>query len=194
MNEKPILFSGPMVRAILEGTKTQIRRVMKFKFPPNWNNIQVEYISKYTALVTYRAFPGGRIARWEMCSCPYGNHGDRLWVRETFAINKSYDSLKVRTAYEAMAGDVSGCVAYAAESETKNWRGKWRPSIFMPRWASRITLEITNVRVQKLREIDEKGARAEGCRTDETGFVKEHFADLWDSINAKRGLGWETNP
>jgi len=163
MRERPILFKGPMVRAILDGTKTQTRRVVKFSSWPE--------------------DPGKR--------CPYGDVGDRLWVRETFRPETDGE-----TAYRA---DFQGWEADGTD---------WKPSIFMPRGSSRIELEVTEIRALRLQDISEEDAAAEGAMTWWNGLSQEEqfgmydggrgpiaaFRMLWDSINAKRGVGWDTNP
>lgn len=176
MSEKPILFSGAMVRAILEGRKSQTRRVVK---PP------APFTSTDADLDIQWAVGGMK--------CPYGKPGDHLWVREMW---------KPR-------GVGQGCattpVIYAAEYTFPNVvkaMRPWKTSIFMPRWASRITLEIVEVRVQRLQDISEEDARAEGVgplRADGRMLygaypASDEFADLWDSINMKRGFGWNGNP
>jgi hypothetical protein len=175
MKERPILFSGPMVRAILDGSKTQTRRTFKgtteHKGPYN-----PAYMEAHQ-----QANGWGSI-------CPYGAPGDRLWVRETFA------------------QDVAGCpggISYRADHFDPKGDGpahpmKWRPSIFIPRWASRILLEITDVRVQRLQEISDEDARAEGAigaLNDSIGdnwCACEAFAALWESINGPDS--WHANP
>jgi len=130
--ERPILFSGPMIRAILAGRKTQTRRVAKLTGAG-------------------RVKEAGSHRNWHLAdpdavkACPYGTPGDRLWVRETFCD--------------------TGCqrAVYRADTAVENWKYRiWRPSIYMPRWASRITLEITDVRLERLQDISEADAAAEG--------------------------------
>jgi hypothetical protein len=121
----------------------------------------------------------GREPRW---TCPYGRPGDRLWVRETWSQLYPYESRRV---------------AYRADRETVVAPGVlpwWRPSIHMPRWASRLTLEITKVRVERLKEITVKDIAAEGIQEGVGVFAYEDFRKLWDSLNAKRGFGWDANP
>lgn len=156
MKERPILFSAPMVKAILSGTKTQTRRIVK-----------------------PQQFPLGTCV-----ACPYGTVGDRLWVRETWL------QVPAGIAFRADGGDHYGA----------GGKLKWRPSIFMPRAASRITLEVTGVRVERLQGISEDDAEAEGVAAephngscvDRRCFVKA-YASLWDSLNAKRSP-WSSNP
>jgi hypothetical protein len=166
VKERPILFSGPMVRAILEGRKTQTRRVIK---------PQPEIGGAY-----WRT-PGGAIGRdVKPKYCPYGRPGDLLWVRETWAINIG-----------AEPGE--SIYAYRADRERP---GDWKPSIHMPRKASRLLLRITDVRVQRVQEISDAEAIAEGCVPvwDAGVTPRDAFAELWDDINAPRDHGWESNP
>lgn len=164
--EKPILFSTEMVRAILDGRKTQTRRVVKpsvFEKGTNWFWNPNENI----CLAQYRK-------------------GDVLWVRETWAKDDTY--------------------YYKADGSCGDRCGKWKPSIHMPKEAARIWLEVTDVRVERLQEITEEAARAEGITRVEDGKWESEFRlgwfdrpikafrALWDSLNAKRGYGWETNP
>lgn len=136
-----------------------------------------------------------RIRECDFC-CPYGKVGQRLWVRETWdsdctCCNPKCNGVIYKAGY-------SGVIV----------PDKWRPSIFMPRWASRITLEITNIRVERLQEITEKDALAEGVDwysienkiegigrwIEGIGRCQQAFRKLWDSINTKRGYSWESNP
>ena len=172
MKERPILFSGPMVRAILDGRKTMTRRVMK---------PQPEDYPYHHGLAVYR------VAK----KCPYGVPGDLLWVRETWA-----------TTEQAGVHPSDAQIVYRATDPDwdtmEGWR--WRPSIFMPRWASRLKLRITSVSVERLREITEhdamrEGVNAEGVSTQPGIYsYRAPFAELWDDINAKRGFGWDANP
>ena len=198
MKERPILFKAEMVRAILDGSKTQTRRVMKPQ-PDDDAIIAVGEIgtSRGAAFVRYPR-EGGITRR---VPCPYGQPGDRLWVRETYFGNHVQHPNEPEDERE---------LHYRADG-LPNFEGeesliKWRPSIFMPRWASRITLEIVNVRVERLQDISEEDARAEGVGQVgiETGQVLESgapveigsyacaYCDLWESINGKGS--WEANP
>ncbi len=156
MKERPIMFTGPMVRAILDGRKTQTRRVIRPQ--PRWVG------DPGIPFRTEDADPKGII------QCPYGKPGDQLWVRETWAPNE---------------GDVlAGKAFYRADNNTIVER--WRPSIHMPRWASRITLEITKVRVERLQDISEEDAKAEGSA------YRTEFRDIWRSIYGDGS--WAHNP
>lgn len=175
MAERPILFSGQMVRAILDGRKTQTRRVVKppAPFAPG-DDILVEWAT-------------GQI------KCPYGQPGDLLWVRETWAANRIFDDSSPRI----VGNDHHGIWWKADHSSYRPLNakpGRWRPSIHMPRWASRITLEVTGVQVEQLQEITTEDALAEGIAKHEQWTPRVQFSELWDSINAKRGYGWNSNP
>lgn len=142
MREKPILFSGPMVRAILEGRKTMTRRV------------------------------GERYGKWFPC--------DHLWVREAFYVQPELWD----------AGHGPQPIHYAADVTDIATVGDYRlrPGMFMPRWAFRITLEVVSIRPERLQDITEGDARAEGFRD------VQDFRKLWNHLNAPRGYGWDTNP
>lgn len=203
-NEKPILFKDDMIRAILEGRKTQTRRVMKVQ-PPTDNHQLLTIMSS-----TDRSKEGK--SHWailndektsvidghnQFFSCPYGQPGDRLWVRENFL--------------QLMHGQVTdGRMKYCASIDPRSTGtpkndGYWwrkRPSIHMPRWASRITLEITDVRVERLQDITEEAAQAEGARpsflipnsrkVSRSPQYRWGFHQLWESIYGQNS--WDANP
>lgn len=153
-------------------------------------------------------------------NCPYGKPGDRLWVRETWAQIWKYEGcIGEDTTEPYNCSMCSGCrIEYRADTKNScpgDWpesmakeddeAPRWKPSIHMPRWASRITLEITNMRVERLNDITEEDAKAEGAKEKHNIFhdaIQAHignvairnFAVLWDSIYSKRGLGWDANP
>lgn len=188
MKERPILFSGPMVRAILAGTKTQTRRVVKERH--------------------IDAAPPVHFFQYLRENCPYGQPGDRLWVREAWHFQQG-----------GPIYDAAGCVEDSMDDEL-SFRAdrpndrltKWRPSIHMPRWASRILLEITAVRVERLHDITEADAQAEGvervvvgsgwrryCDPDSEevgvppcGDARRSFRSLWKYINGTES--WNDNP
>lgn len=197
MKERPILFSGEMVRAIIDGRKTMTRRVVK---PQPEQDTDCPY------------HIGTGVER-KARICPYGKPGDRLWVRETHTygdINYTESDPFADVYYRAddicLGVPVSEAVAetvqeWVEEKEVSGAGCNWRPSIFMPRWASRITLEITNIRVERLQDISEEDAKREGANGEKhrgQGFehciYREAFRTLWESINAKRGYSWESNP
>ena len=173
MKERPILFSAPMVRAILDGRKTQTRRIVKQKHLPFLENITGNFLD----------------GKWDQRPFPYGKPGDRLWVRETFCY---HDDLAM---YLYKADDVTCC--------------KWKPSIHMPRIASRILLEVVNVRVERLNDISEEDAIAEGINLPSpyvgigmdgeviesetiSWMPSDYYKELWESINGPGS--WDLNP
>jgi hypothetical protein len=180
MKERPILFTAPMVRAILAGKKTQTRRVVKSPYG------------------IHEAEDPGTIPAF----CPYGIPPDLLWIREGFFIteewNRHHGPQKIKRAEEI-----------DKEGENVKWI-RAAPSIYMPRWACRIILEIKSVRIERLQDISEKDAVAEGITgPHQVGYPAYHlpgdskprysraaaaYEILWDSINEKRGLGWKRNP
>lgn len=174
MKERPILFSGPMVRALLAGTKTQTRRVVKPQPAGEW------------------AVPG-------KTACPYGQPDDRLWVRETWMdLQGTGVQLASKSRYAYGADTIAG----SWDDECRIAYGlKWKPSIHMPRAACRITLEITGVRVERLQDISADDARAEGCpdkpvpgaeQASVDAFARQWYGDLWEQINGPGS--WDANP
>jgi hypothetical protein len=224
MKERPILFSGAMVRALLAGTKTQTRRPVKpqpiadakfsggFYLPPKnrTEGAQISVEAPYVHIV-----------------CPYGQPGDRLWVRESWQYADWTDdgypfigfhadaarllrdripeewAMRVEDAWITLSAPANFDIDQRAADR------RWRPSIHMPRWASRITLEITNVRVERLQDINEADSQAEGATSipDHCDHVRLSCADigcsgpqpyrvgfrsLWQSINGP--ASWDANP
>jgi len=181
MTEHPIIFSGPMVRAILDGRKTQTRRVMKFQ-PPKSVHIVYNYRDVYIAQQD-----GPNKSFTHSWNCPYGKPGDKLYVRETWA-EKSGKLAPYRSN-----------VQYRADDQDLVWQKKWSASIHMPKWAARIWLDIIGVRIERVQDISDDNIWAEGIRTErktpEPKMARHNgFTILWDSINAKRGYSWESNP
>ena len=204
MKEHPILFSTPMVQAILNGTKSQTRRVVK----PQPKVVLAMYTDK--SLETNCIFRKGD----QRIHCPYGQVGSKLWVRETWRVGAWHEEKGIAVDYKAdnycrkewLAVDNGelferlwrestdeASEVYGFKSRYKWESGqspcRWRHSIFMPRWASRITLEITDIRVQRLWEITDEDAKAEGIGATEplvfNDSYKDSYAWLWDKINKK---------
>lgn len=190
MKERPILFSGAMVRAILDGIKTQTRRIIKrpsqtlIEFDGENHYFQNGY-GDHPLLIT---------------ACPYGDIGERLWVRETFY--PVYPQDPNYNDGEPIEYDYKATYNFGRMSDALGIKKQWRPSIHMPRLASRITLEITNIRVERLNDISEIDAQSEGCNIecmrptgDDNGSAiwgPNGFCALWESIN---GAGsWALNP
>ncbi|EMY3673511.1 TPA: hypothetical protein L5W43_000335 [Pseudomonas aeruginosa] len=198
MKERPILFTGPMVRAIIEGRKTVTRRVMKYQ-PHEDASVTV---GNYNVTVVDRhgeQQPGPEAfgARWSDgergCICPHGQPGDRLWVREAWAADAQVDAIAPRDLSQGEP------IWYPADLSVRQTgcsmisKGRGRPSIHMPRWASRILLEITAVRVERLQDISDPGALAEGVSHSEMhsgDSLVDVFARLWEST----GGDWAANP
>lgn len=202
MKERPILFSGPMVRAILEGHKTQTRRVIK----PSLGGLAGLGFWGYDTTAGDGATTvmfGDQLGYTKVrVRCPYGQPGDRLWVRETWhphgvgrAPNWTSDLVIYRADNEGLQ-PFDGCSSQPLPAPVQ-WHGKqtanWRPSIHMPRWASRITLDIMDVWIERLQDIGSAAARTEGVDAPDA-LLRSKFATLWDSINAKRGYGWDSDP
>lgn len=184
MKERPILFSGNMVHAILDGRKTQTRRVVKLDV--HWVN---------DGAMAVGAKWGGTSTGPCHCFCPHGAPADRLWVRETFRyVDFMYCDTLASCAVEYKDGKRHFARRFGGE-EIMSERTGWRPSIHMPRWASRITLEITDVRVERLRDISRADCTAEGIVGLDGAWKKwgTPYANLWNSINASKNP-WSSNP
>lgn len=242
MTDRPILFSGPMVRAILDGRKTQTRRVLKLvgvmpdyigpagcEDDPTCWGWEMDSGGYVTVEGDAKDHPPGWRNGWRDWAGAYAP-GDRLWVRETWARSDKHSFL---TAYRAdgqcgaWCWDGDGRPAFLHHGRVidparrdgggnyglPKFGGRWSPSIHMPRWASRLALIIEDVRLERLRDISEADAVAEGARQQHrigdgpehapwtmTGegwrhdTPREAFQYLWDSLSAKRGYGWNRNP
>jgi hypothetical protein len=226
MKERPILFKGEMVKAILDGTKTQTRRVVKESVLARYNQIDAAHQGWDDFAAAWNAYArapddeltaDAQVLKAKLLAlCPYGKPGDHLWVRETWAETVYVDGDRAgehEIVYRADAPDFQwvdgdGGVDYREDGCP---RSSWRPSIHMPRKVSRITLEVTGVRVERVQEISIDDAIEEGTRChlcsgpmdasvinqcpciDREDSVRDSFHVLWDSINAKRGYGWDVN-
>jgi hypothetical protein len=217
MKERPILFSGDMVRAILDGRKTQTRRVVKLPerlLADGENPVDIDMCLNVSG--HWSAFDRGNnpAKAWEMIKCPYGKPGDRLWVRETFCVwmnaiqgsNGYIPPEAVTYPPHVVIDEVKRPIDYRADFP--KMFAKWKPSIFMPRSASRISLEIKSIGVERLHHISPKDIQAEGYPKHVVWqtFVKcyrdkdERYAKLrdlwqegWNKINGKK-YPWESNP
>jgi len=180
-----------MVRAILDGRKTQTRRVVKPQ-PEQWS--RGSFHGFWMSWIKGR---GGELDRGQvLAKSPYGQPGDRLWVREAHWMDSRDNTLVTFNATRGAWKDIhgkTGTIENPTDVETnKYWRK--RPSIHMPRWASRITLEVKDVRVERVQDITVADCIAEGVAPAIEGTAVRPFSELWDSINAKRGYGWDQNP
>lgn len=207
MKERPILFSGEMVKAILAGRKTQTRRVLHQPRRKDGIKLVPELL---------RSMGAGH-------ACPYGAAGDRLYVREMFCIESNFN-IEHESVYPPPHNDgrpvnrVIDHPVYGDYWEQAHYKAtdpapelciagleepgvRWCPSIHMPRWASRIMLEIVNVRVERVQDISEADAMAEGSQEPSLVPIvsacwseRQVYAKLWDHINKDRGYGWDVNP
>lgn len=224
MTDKPIIFSAPMIRALLDGRKTQTRRILKdVPEAPAMDNIAwpdkklhpAPYLDAYCGGPRTSENPRGMTENWAywtrddrpgpLFKVGYVP-GDRLWVREEWSgeyVFRNMGPAKRPHAIDCGHGD------FRFRETVWHWAdgspdfGDWekpRPSIHMPRWASRLTLVVTDVRVQRVQDISRKDCDAEGCPGwmdhdwQDGEMPEEEFSTLWDSINAKRGFGWDANP
>lgn len=214
MKERPILFSGPMVRAIERDwePKTQSRRTRGLGVinacPIEAWEVAGQGVGAGMRKADYFVIFFNNITGQSVTiRCPYGRPGDQLWVRETWQINHvSLDHGPIPKTRPLEGGEPVDLI-YRADGEFREQfeidegGSCWRPSIFMPRWASRISLEITAVRVERLQDISEADTKAEGFeRAYYRGYTKRKaddpadLTDAWDAMNAKRGHPWESNP
>ncbi|EIV3800693.1 TPA: hypothetical protein QH252_004344 [Klebsiella aerogenes] len=221
MTERGMIFNGEMVRAILNGRKTQTRRIV------NWHGLNEGLNLKFSGLKA-REYPNGWVIESDSRSssewrckptlCPFGSVGDRIWVRETFSCIGNEDGHPVdakgnlctreeaQRIYRASAIQKPNNYGLWSSPDGFDFEGAWTPSIHMPRWASRILLEITEVRVERLREISQADAEAEGVGKLKKGFWKNYqpgwtefqltargsFATLWKSIYGDES--WYADP
>lgn len=190
IKERPILFSGPMVRAILEGRKTVTRRPVKGAGLVWLDNFTPEYV----------ADPENNL-------CPYGKPGDRLWVRETWYCDhfevQQGPYLRPADMFDLDQSREDGELVYAADglAPYEQEQPTWKPSIHMPRWASRILLEITAVRVERLQDISRSDIRAEGLECpaelasdDVSPNYRDWYPAAWRELWESTGGNWDANP
>lgn len=223
MTDRPIIFSAPMIKALVAGRKWQTRRLIQQPMQHHWRAFP-----SYTVTPVVLDTTKGKCVRWRhsFSEAEAADHelepfvslrfsvGDRLWVKETFlpdppADHDAWGEEGIAT-YESWSGtggalsDIPKAlrkpkhVLYRATWKTQHeWR--WRPSLFMPRWASRITLAVTDVRVQRLQDINEDDAQAEGVvpvagQPDPPGAHRVAYRELWDILHSKPDRRWADNP
>ena len=209
MIERPIIFSGESVRAIIEGRKTQTRRVVKPQ-PTCFRAGSRPDVVIDNGEFWLRDWDFGIKRSWQVGPCPYGVPGDRLWVREAWELLDHEGDERVQIAYTG--DDIGGLSAAVWVTAPKWWiyakgvnedgkplrkHGPQSP-LFMPRWASRILLELTDVRVQRVQEIGSEDCVAEGIEWEFRGHpisgLQHAYAAMWDSLNARRGFSWADDP
>ena len=196
---------GAMVNAVLDDRKNQTRRVAKIvkSLPDNkgWDCLQKpgrkECLLLSKDVWSWIPFGGSPIVPYPNIAefCPYGKPGDRLWVRETWRFDAIDKEIGIKERRE-------DCLQYRADEDFQEVQ--WIPSIFMPKWACRLWLEITDVKIQRVGKISEEDAAAEGGPKilgfddgkNSMGWMsyRKWYKDLWDSLNAKRGFGWDKSP
>jgi hypothetical protein len=222
MRERPIIFTAESVRAILDGTKTQTRRVMRepwkvqlphpvhgdgpFRDTRANAGIYIAHHNRYGAVSVEASngrLLGVKPAEFEWV-CPYGQVGDHLWVRETWV------EWGGELVYLEKSLDKHGNEDADSKRCRLDYGVTWKSPMFMPRWASRITLEIVNIKVQRVQDISDDDAMAEGVyewykqvQLPHEGWsywspvhgsgAAQKFGELWDSINARRGYPWDSN-
>ena len=212
-NERPIIFNGEMVRAILDGRKTQTRRIMKPQPKPTPDDYYGKKghrwpSKKHQSMLHVEGELQNGYGNWNGLAsdaCPFGAVGDRLWVRETWMPDAPRDGTWGDVEFYGCNGSPLSMIPKRFRKpehciHRASWDGSemvgWTPSIHMPRWASRIILEITDVRVERLQDISEQDAIAEGCVSSihmQGGrFADENFAWLWQSIYGDES--WSSNP
>ncbi|HEJ7090437.1 TPA: hypothetical protein SMF67_001069 [Serratia marcescens] len=233
MKERPVIFNGEMVRAILDGRKTQTRRVMKPQPEPCYRGGHWWPSNAFKTMLHIEEQMQNGAGGWGGLAgdaCPFGQVGDRLWVRETFAILGNEDGCPIDWDGNLIKGDEKHAARiykascwqepgnyglWSIPDRDTQYEGAWRPSIHMPRWASRITLEIAAVRVERLNDISVDDAKAEGVRALENNFgsgpaycdyllpnlddtaewynrASDSFKSLWKSIYGAES--WRANP
>lgn len=194
--ERPILFSAPMVRAILEGRKTVTRRAVKATKAHAHGFMMLDHGNGWWPYNAFGDFTSDHEGMKYPIARPYGKVGDRLWVREAWQADAQVNEVAPR---ELSHGEP---IRYPADGASRQTgcsmitQGKTRPSIHMPRWASRILLEITDVRVERLQDISEEQAKAEGPNWPVADHLemawRVQFRTLWESINGAEN--WNANP
>lgn len=198
MKERPILFSAPMVQAILEGRKTQTRRILKPQPTGEFFGFLERPIKSSKDPSVLRAWFGGEPSSIEI-TCPYGKAGDSLWVRENFEIigvDADDEEAYAKILFMADEKEVVSPPLDGYWNQRKTQAGQAMnfykkkgiiPSIFLPRWASRIEMLIKNVRVERLWDISEEDAKAEGVIDSGHGYRKA-FGTIWAKINGVMSL------
>lgn len=229
MKETPILFTPANVRLLLSGAKTQTRRVIEPQPQPDGGrglSPVLPYhtsLGKWTWVLAATGHGDGTSGKW----CPYGIVGDHLWVKEAWRLGKPHDKRKGSEVWEHLTEIGKGVTVlyeaggwksvapferahpkYKDDEPMPEWAGRKRSAMFMPRWASRIILEITDVRVERVQSISHEDAIAEGCKgygwvsgspyisgphTEDGKLPQEEYKELWDSINSDKHP-WKSNP
>ena len=209
MREHQLLMKGPLVRATLAGLKTQTRRPIKPQPDEDILDVRYDAIADLWLGNTHEDNDLGYTSSWA-ARCPLGKAGDRLWVRETWCL-ASAESETTPTDLRPMRGS-RWCYYYATEPDVEHEEGgnrsPWRPSIHMPRWACRLVLPLVSVRVERVQDITEEDAKAEGVERISAGpgwecwmgygpsssckTARDSYRSLWISIYGEES--WDANP
>lgn len=207
IKERPILFSAPMVRAILEGRKTVTRRPVKAIKAHADGFMMLDHGKGWWPYNAFGDFASDHEGMEYPIACPYGKPGDRLWVRETWYC----DHFEVQQGPYLRPADMldldrsreDGELVYTADGLTpyEQEQPVWKPSIHMPRWASRILLEVTDVRVERLQDISRADIRAEGLQCppelasdDVSPNYRDWYPAAWRELLESTGGDWDANP
>lgn len=213
VKERPIIFSGEMVKAILDGKKTMTRRVIKSDISAYDHGHIIKQSSDKSregSACFFNKPVGCMVTSSKLVKCPYGKIGDHLWVRETHHVVGGTADYEIEEIKQGLQ-DIKNFVSYKADGYGNPCDGGWTSPMFMPRWTSRILLEITDIRVERLNDISEADAVKEGLRIlpasgryvvnpgdqhfgGASHDAVEVFSWLWDSLNTKKGYPWSSNP
>ena len=205
VKERPIIFSGEMVKTILDGKKTMTRRVVKSDFINNYKHANIikqsSDKSREDKAYFYDKPVGDMVLSSQLVSNPYGKVGDHLWVRETHHVVGGTADYEIEEIKQGLQ-DIKNFVSYKADGYGNPCDGGWTSPMFMPRWASRILLEITDIRVERLQDISCEDAVKEGFSDKKPSGMqpammpnpKADFRNYWDTLNAKKGYPWSSNP
>lgn len=207
ITDRPILFNGPMVRAILEGRKTVTRRPVKATKAHADGFMMLDHGKGWWPYNAFGDFASDHEGMEYPIACPYGKPGDRLWVRETWYCDhfevQQGPYLRPADMHDLDQSREDGELVYAADSLTpyEQEQPVWKPSIHMPRWASRILLEVTDVRIERLQDISRADIRAEGLQCppelasdDVSPNYRDWYPAAWRELWESTGGDWDANP
>lgn len=201
--ERGIIFSAEMVRAILKGRKSQTRRVVKPQPVDHQKHCGCDWPRGKYVFKGSRAYPWPESFENGRLSCPHGSPGDLLYVKEAWRLweGPSFDGFGEPLDPDIFTRSLKGADIEWLKSRPTEYRadtggdGPWRSPLFMPKWAARIWLRITDVRVERVQDISKEDTYAEGVIYPPRAWSIANFAELWDAINGKRpGCSWQSNP
>ena len=205
VKERPIIFSGEMVKAILDRKNTMTRRVVKSNFINHYKHAHIIRQStdkkREGKAYFYDTPVGSMVLSSQLVNNPYGKVGDRLWVRETHHVVGGIADYEIEEIKQGLQ-DVKNFVSYKADGYGNPCDGGWTSPMLMPRFASRLLLEITDIKVERLQDISCEDAVKEGFSDKKPSGMqpammpnpKADFRNYWDSLNTKKGYPWSSNP